>query len=72
MTGTDKEDAMKLMDLLVLAYAPLVARFHLIDGPAASRGPAGTPRMPRAKRAHLRDLRPQIARRTLGFRWRTA
>ncbi|HEX5123685.1 MAG TPA: hypothetical protein VFV97_10610 [Rhodanobacteraceae bacterium] len=69
---TDKEDMMKLMDLLVLAYAPLVARFHLIDGPAASRGPADTPRMPRAKRAWLRDLRPQIARRTLGPRWRTA
>ena len=42
---------MKLMELLVIAYAPLVARFHLIDGPAASRGPADPPRMPRAKRA---------------------
>ena len=72
MTDTDKEDAMKLMDLLMRAYAPLVARFHLIDGPAASRGPAGASRTPRAKRARLRDLRPQIARRTPGPRWRTA
>jgi len=69
---TDKEDTMKLMDLLVLAYAPLVARSHLIDGPAASRGPDSAPRLPRARRAFLRDLRPQIARRTLGPRWRTA
>jgi hypothetical protein len=68
----DKEDTMKLMDLLVLAYAPLAARFHLIDGPAASRGPTGTPQVPRARRAFLRDLRPQIARRTPGPRWRTA
>ena len=69
---TDMEDAMKLMDLLVIAYAPLVARFHLIEGPAVSRGPGKRPPMPRAKRALLRDLRPQVARRTLGFRWRTA
>jgi hypothetical protein len=65
------EDAMKRMDLLVIAYAPLVARFHLIDGPAASRGPAG-PRIPRAKRALLRDLRARIGHRTIGPRWRTA
>ena len=63
---------MKLMELLVIAYAPLVGRFHLIDGPAAPRGPADTKRTPPAKRAALRDLRPQIARRTLGPRWRTA
>ena len=69
---TDMEDTMKLMELLVIAYAPLVGRFHLIDGPAAPHGPADTPRMPRAKRAWLRDLRPQITRRTLGPRWRTA
>jgi len=69
---TDMEDAMKLMELLVIAYAPLVGRFHLIDGPAASRGPADTKRIPRGKRAGLRDLRPQMARRTLGPRWRTA
>jgi len=68
---TDMEDAMKLMDLFVIAYAPLVARFHLIDGPAASRVRA-EPRIPRAKRARLRDLRPRIAHRTLGPRWRTA
>jgi hypothetical protein len=69
---TDMEDAMKLMELLVIAYAPLVARFHLIDGPAAPRGPAERPPMPRAKRAWLRDLRPRIAHRTIGPRWRTA
>jgi len=69
---TDMEDAMKLMELLVIAYAPLVGRFHLIDGPAAPRGPADTQRIPRGKRAALRDLRPQMARRTLGPRWRTA
>jgi|KBSMisStaDraftv2_1062788.scaffolds.fasta_scaffold20685_5 hypothetical protein len=69
---TDMEDAMKLMELLVIAYAPLVGRFHLIDGPAASRGTADTKRIPRGKRAGLRDLRPQMARRTLGPRWRTA
>ncbi len=63
---------MKLMDLLVIAYAPLVGRFHLVDGPAASRSPADAPRTPRSKRAWLRDLRSQIARRTLGPRWRTA
>ncbi len=63
---------MKLMELLVIAYTPLVARFHLIDGPAASRGPAERPPMPRAKRAALRDLRPQIARRKFGPHWRTA
>jgi hypothetical protein len=62
---------MKLMDLLVIAYAPLVARFHLIEGPAAHRGSA-EPRMPRSRRARLRDLRPRIAHRTLGFRWRPA
>jgi len=65
------EDAMKLMELLVIAYAPLVGRFHLIDGPAAPRGPAEPP-LPRAKRAWLRDLRPQITRRSPGPRWRTA
>jgi hypothetical protein len=65
------EDAMKLMELLVIAYAPLVARFHLIEGPAASRGRT-EPRSPRAKRARLRDLRPRFAHRTLGPRWRTA
>jgi hypothetical protein len=69
---TTMEDAMKLMELLVIAYAPLVGRFHLIDGPAASRGPADTPRMPRARRAFLRDLRPRITRRAPGPRWRTA
>lgn len=69
---TDMEDAMKLMELLVIAYTPLVARFHLIDGPAAPRGPADVPRMPRSKRAWLRDLRPQVAHRTLRVRWRTA
>jgi hypothetical protein len=63
---------MKLMELLVIAYAPLVGRFHLIDGPAASRGPADTPRLPRARRAFLRDLRPRITRRAPGPRWRTA
>ena len=63
---------MKLTQLLVIAYAPLVARFHLIDGPAAARGPADAPRTPRSKRASLRDLRPQIAPRTLSPRWRTA
>ena len=68
---TDKEYAMKLMDLLVLAYAPLVERFHLIDGAAAPRGP-GEPRIPRAKRTRLVDLRSRIAHRTLGPRWRTA
>jgi hypothetical protein len=69
---TTMEDAMKLMELLVIAYAPLVGRFHLIDGPAATRGPADTPRMPRARRAFLRDLRPRITRRAPGPRWRTA
>jgi hypothetical protein len=63
---------MKLMELLVIAYAPLVGRFHLIDGPAAPRGRTVQPRTPRAKRAWLRDLRPQISRRTLGPRWHTA
>lgn len=60
---------MKLMELLVIAYAPLVARFHLIDGPAASRGPADAPRAPRVR---LRDRRLRIVRRTLAARWRTA
>lgn len=68
---TDKEYAMKLMDLLVLAYAPLVERFHLIDGPAASRAPA-EPRIPRAKRTRLFDLRSRLAHRPLGPRWRPA
>jgi hypothetical protein len=69
---TDTEDAMKLMERLVIAYAPLVARSCLIDGPAAARCPVAEPRMPRAKRAWLRDLRARIARRTPGPRWRTA
>jgi hypothetical protein len=69
---TTMEDAMKLMELLVIAYAPLVGRFHLIDGPAASRGPAVTPRLPRARRAWLRDLRARITRRAPGPRWRAA
>lgn len=60
---------MKLMELLVIAYAPLVARFHLIDGPAASRGPADAPRAPRVR---LRDRRLRIVRRTPAPRWRTA
>jgi hypothetical protein len=63
---TDTEDTMTLMDLLVRAYAPLVARFHLIDGPAAPRGPAE----PRAGRTRLRD--PGIVPRPLASRWRTA
>jgi hypothetical protein len=67
------EDAMKLMELLVIAYAPLVARFHLIDGPASPRGPAGSPTRPRARRSlRLGDLRAAIGRRTLGPRWRPA
>jgi len=64
---------MELMELLVIAYAPLVARFHLIDGPAASHAPTRKPQRPRAKRGFRSgDLRAAIGRRTLGLRWRNA
>ena len=61
---------MKIMELLVVAYAPLVARFHLIDGAPAAQ--VRKPTRPPAKRIRSADLRAAIGRRTLGLRWRNA